>query len=61
VTVARQVLRDYSASDDLWPTEHPSGRSPPHEAPSTSSTKWEPVIDVERLSPRMDERRLPGG
>jgi acyl-CoA dehydrogenase len=22
VTVARQVLRDYRASDDLWPTEH---------------------------------------
>jgi acyl-CoA dehydrogenase len=22
VTVARQVLRDYSASDDLWPTQH---------------------------------------
>ena len=22
VTVARQVLRGYSASDDLWPTEH---------------------------------------
>ncbi len=22
VTVARQVLRDYQASDDLWPTEH---------------------------------------
>jgi len=22
VTVARQVLRDYSASDDLWPSQH---------------------------------------
>jgi acyl-CoA dehydrogenase len=22
VTVARQVLRDYKATDDLWPTEH---------------------------------------
>jgi acyl-CoA dehydrogenase len=22
VTVARQVLREYSPSDDLWPTEH---------------------------------------
>jgi len=22
VTVARQVLRDYEASDDLWPTQH---------------------------------------
>jgi len=22
VTVARQVLRDYSPSDDLWPTQH---------------------------------------
>jgi acyl-CoA dehydrogenase len=22
VTVARQVLRDHSPSDDLWPTEH---------------------------------------
>jgi acyl-CoA dehydrogenase len=22
VTVARQVLRGYSASDDLWPTQH---------------------------------------
>jgi acyl-CoA dehydrogenase len=22
VTIARQVLRDYTASDDLWPTEH---------------------------------------
>ena len=22
VTVARQVLRDYRPSDDLWPTEH---------------------------------------
>jgi acyl-CoA dehydrogenase len=22
VTVARQVLRGYRASDDLWPTEH---------------------------------------
>ena len=22
VTVARQVLRDYKPSDDLWPTEH---------------------------------------
>jgi acyl-CoA dehydrogenase len=22
VTVARQVLRNYKASDDLWPTQH---------------------------------------
>jgi acyl-CoA dehydrogenase len=22
ITVARQVLRDYSPSDDLWPTQH---------------------------------------
>jgi acyl-CoA dehydrogenase len=22
VTVARQVLRDYQPSDDLWPTQH---------------------------------------
>ena len=22
VTIARQVLRDYEASDDLWPTQH---------------------------------------
>jgi acyl-CoA dehydrogenase len=22
VTVARQILRNYKASDDLWPTEH---------------------------------------
>ena len=22
VTIARQVLRDYKPSDDLWPTEH---------------------------------------
>ena len=22
VTVARQVLREYQPSDDLWPTEH---------------------------------------
>jgi acyl-CoA dehydrogenase len=22
VTVARQVLRDYKPSDDLWPTQH---------------------------------------
>ena len=22
VTVARQVLRDHSATDDLWPTQH---------------------------------------
>jgi acyl-CoA dehydrogenase len=22
VTVARQVLRDYRPSDDMWPTEH---------------------------------------
>jgi acyl-CoA dehydrogenase len=22
MTVARQVLRDYKPSDDLWPTEH---------------------------------------
>jgi acyl-CoA dehydrogenase len=22
VTVARQILRNYKASDDIWPTEH---------------------------------------
>jgi acyl-CoA dehydrogenase len=22
VTIARQLLRDYKPSDDLWPTEH---------------------------------------
>jgi acyl-CoA dehydrogenase len=27
VTVARQVLRGYSASDDLWPSQHIPGGS----------------------------------
>ena len=42
VTVARQVLRDYQASDDLWPTEHiPEARSGAgRSSPSTSSTRW---------------------
>ena len=42
VTVARQVLRDYRPSDDLWPTEHRPRRWPPpaRSWPSTSSTRW---------------------
>ena len=42
VTVARQVLRDYRPSDDLWPTEHlPKLRARPgRSSPSTSSTRW---------------------
>ena len=43
VTVARQVLRDYRPSDDLWPTEHLPKKREAARAEvrrSSSSTKW---------------------
>ena len=62
VTVARQVLRDYKPSDDLWPTEHlpRSSRRPGPSTPSTSSTRWA-TCDRRRPARRLDGRRGPAG
>ena len=63
MTVAKQVLRDYRPSDDIWPTEWIPGkmeaakeevRRPPRVG------SGEPVIDAERLAAWMDDNGLPG-
>ena len=62
VTVARQVLRDYSASDDLWPTEHlpkQAARRRRPSSPSTSSTKWG-TSDVRHSVPTLDPNASTG-
>ena len=50
VTVARQVLRDYRPSDDLWPTERPPGscEAAAREVRRVPRARGgEPVIDVD--------------
>ena len=64
VTVARQVLRDYSASDDLWPTQHlpkrtGGGRRP--SSPPSSSTKWGTSDDRHRTTGDVDGRAWTSG
>ena len=63
VTVARQVLRDYKPSDDVWPTQHipklrAAARAKLAELPRARG--GEPVIDLDRLVPWMDDNGLPG-
>ena len=51
VTVARQVLRDYQASDDLWPTAAPAqaaGGGPGEVRRVPRARGGEPVIDARR-------------
>ena len=53
VTVARQVLRDHAASDDLWPTQHlPKLRRgrPGQVRRAPRARSGEPVIDIDRLA-----------
>ena len=66
-TVARQVLRDYQASDDLWPTDGPRKRAAAagQVRRATSSTKWGTCDRRHRRSTRpaldwMDGAALPG-
>ncbi len=63
VTVARQVLRDYRPSDDLWPTQHlPKLRDAARAkfAEYLELRSGEPVIDFERLATWMDDNGLSG-
>ena len=60
VTIARQLLRGYKPSDDLWPTEHmpEEARRRPGEVRRVPGTRGgEPVIDFDRLATWMDDAR----
>ena len=62
VTVARQVLRDHSAADDLWPTSAPPeasrrGTGEVRRHPRARSGEFL-MIDIDRLATWMDERGL---
>ena len=63
ITVARQVVRDYRPSDDMWPTEWiprkiDAARAKFAELLETGGRK--PVIDLEKLAAWMDDEGLPG-
>ena len=60
VTVARQVLRDYKATDDMWPTEwipEEARRRQGEVRRVPRARSGEPVIDFDRLAAWMDDER----
>ena len=62
VTVARQVLRDHRASDDLWPTQHYRNVADTAREKFAALLEHEVgnllMIDTGRLATWMDERGL---
>ena len=63
VTVAKQVLRGYQPSDDLWPTQHRPKRLAAAQAKYADVPRargGQPVIDTERLTAWLDEVGLVG-
>ena len=67
MTVAKQVLRDYQATDDVWPTEwmpakRDAARGQVRRVPRARGGQpvSEPDLDTARLAAWMDDAGLPG-